>query len=463
MPRAGPFVGGLRLFGCGHLHRSLREKRHACALRPGSAAVRSPASLSANPGAAPMSRAVTRTLASPASPAAMNEMAYQVRGTARVVPADHNDEGCIAGLGQGRAVDAAPLCPGHMVTDLPSARTADLAGRLVRVEPLRLAARRTEVLRLAAYLLVGLLFLALLAAAPLGTLWLLGSFVTRHMAAIVATLFGSVAGVFWLAIATFRRLSRLGADVEPRYHAAFRDEVIAPTLSEALPGAEVVDGAAAGATTLDASGLFAREHDRVEVSLAVERAVAAAPLRLEVLRAWRRGYSYDRNQSVGVTVFRGLLARVARGAELPGTVRVVDQEVYAGADRPHWGVVRRRGTVRVTQPAERLDNGVGIVLDEGMSGAPPVAYAIARLWPRLREAVGGPVFVSVDASGTYLACPTPASGRALLEASLVTANDAEELAGEVERLRRVVEAAGWLAETVASAGVSGEGVSARRS
>lgn len=350
-----------------------------------------------------------------------------------------------------------------MVTASPSAHSADLAGRLVGVEPLRLAARRTEVLRLAAYLLVGLLFLALLAAAPIGSLWLLGRFVTRHMAAIVATLVGSVAGVFWLAIATFRRLSRLGSDVEPRYRAAFRDEVIAPTLSAALPGTVVDTDAATGASTLDASGLFAREHHRVEVTLAADGAVAAAPLRLEVLRAWRRGYSYDRKQSVDVTVFRGVLACVARGVELPGTVRVVDQEVYAGADRPRWGVVRRRGTVRVTQPAERLESGVEIVLDEGMSGAPPVAYAIAQLWPRLREAVGGPVFVWVGSSGTYLACPMPASGRALLEASLVSANDVERLAGEVERLRRIAEAAGWLAETVASARAADEVVPVRRS
>lgn len=337
-----------------------------------------------------------------------------------------------------------------MVTPPPSARSADLSGRLARVEPLRLAARRTEWLRLAAYLVAGLVSLALLAAVPVGALWLLGSFVTRHLAAIVATLLASVGGVLWLAIATFRRLSRWRADVEPRYRDAFRDEVIAPTLAEVLPGM-VVDAGAAGAVSLDASGLFAREHDRVEVTLAADGAVADAPLRLEVLRAWRRGYSYDRKQSVDVTVFRGVLARLGRGADLPGTVRVVDEEVYAGADRPRWGVVRRQGTVRVTEPADRLEPGVAIVLDEGTTGAPPVAYAVARIWPRLREAAGGPVFVSVNASGTYLACPTPSSWRALLEAGVTAADGAEELAGELERLGRIAQAAGGLAEVVGTA------------
>jgi hypothetical protein len=103
-----------------------------------------------------------------------------------------------------------------MVTALPSALSADLAGRLARVEPLRLAARRTEWLRLTAWVLAGLLFLALLLAVPAAALWLLGNFVTRHMAAIVATLLASVAGVFWLAIVTFRHLSRWRADAEPR-------------------------------------------------------------------------------------------------------------------------------------------------------------------------------------------------------------------------------------------------------
>lgn len=339
--------------------------------------------------------------------------------------------------------------------------SADLAGRLARVEPLRLAARRTEVLRLVARVLAGLLFLALLLAAPAGALWLLGSFVTRHAAAIAATLLASVAGVFWLAIAAFRRLSRWRADAEPRYRAAYRDEVIAPALAEVAPGVAVDAGSGAGAATLDASGLFSREHRSVEVTLAADGVAAGAPLRLEVLRAWRHRHASS-ERSGDVTVFRGVLVHVARGVALPGTVRVVDEEVYAGADRPRWGVVRRRGTVRVTEPAERLEPGVAIVLDEGAAGAPPVAYAIARLWPRLREAVGGPVFVSVGAGGTCLACPTPASWRALLEAGVTAADGAGELSREVERLGRIVQAAGWLAETVAAAGTAGEVVPARR-
>jgi hypothetical protein len=322
------------------------------------------------------------------------------------------------------------------------ALTAVLAERLARVEPLRRAALRTELLRLAAYGAAGLAFLALLPATAVGSMWLLGNFVTQNLAIVVPAMLAAVAGVIALAIVTFKRLTRWRATPDADYRAAFRSMVIAPTLREALPDFVIDSAPAFDAAAFDASALFAPADDRHEVSLALTGTIDGQRLRIWVLRVWRHGYSHDRKQSVDVTIFRGLQVHAPASLAMRGTVRVVSRHEYEGGDRPKWGVVRRGGTVRVTQPVDGLPHEAALVLDEGMTDPPPVAAALAGAWPSLRAAMAtaAPAFASVNAGGLYAAWATPASHRAMLEAELSAPNNADELAREAVALQRAVAA-----------------------
>lgn len=327
-----------------------------------------------------------------------------------------------------------------MIAGVEPALAAVLAERLARVEPLRRAASRTEWQRLAAYGAAGLAFLALLPAAAVGSMWLLGNFVTQNLVIVVPAMLATVAGVIALAIVTFKRLTRWRAAPEADYRAAFRSEVIVPTLREALPGFVVDAAPAFDAAAFDASALFAPARDRHEVSLALTGTIDGQQLRVSVLRVWRHSYSHDRKQSADVTIFRGLQVHAPAATGQRGTVRVVSRHEYQGGDRPEWGVVRRGGTVRVTQPVDGLPQDAALVLDEGMNEPTPVAAALVRAWPALRAATAAPVFTSVNAGGLYAAWATPASHRAMLEAELTAPNDAGELAREVAALQRAVAA-----------------------
>jgi len=275
---------------------------------------------------------------------------------------------------------------------------------------------------------------------PVGLAFLRISGVTAGQLQRLLVIESAVAGVIGLAIVTFKRLTRWRATPDADYRAAFRSEVIAPTLREALPGFVVDSAAVFDAAALDAGALFAPANDRREVSLVLTGTIDGQRLRVSVLHVWRHGYSHDRKQSVDVTIFRGLLVHAPAALALPGTVRVVSRNQYKGGDGPDWGVVRRGGTVRVTQPVDGLPHEAALVLDEGTTDPPPVAAALVRAWPSLRAATAAPVFASVNAGGLYAAWAAPASQRAMLEAELSAPNDADELSREAVALQRAVAA-----------------------
>ncbi len=320
---------------------------------------------------------------------------------------------------------------------------AALRQRIPLVEALRRRARSVAWRRAAGCLVLGVLFLAALAGAVVGSLWVLGNFVTQNLWIVVPSMLASVVAVVVLFVGAFKAAARWGEDVERRYVTTFRSQVVLPTLGEGLPGCTPSVDGLIDIATFDASALFSPHHDHrlFESHYGLTGRVQGAPLRGSMVRARKHVHSREgRQHQPDVTFFKGIFFHVDYPVDVPGTVRLVDDRLYLGADRPEWGISRRENTVRVQSGFDAFDRESLAVVDQGQEVIPPLPEAAFHVWPKVRALIDRPVFASFNATGLYLAVAIRSGDRLPLEERLNTANRAEDLADDIELLQRVVRA-----------------------
>ncbi|MCL4849458.1 MAG: hypothetical protein KJ066_23140 [Acidobacteria bacterium] len=318
-----------------------------------------------------------------------------------------------------------------------------LRQRLPLLEDLRRRARSVAWRRAAGCLVLGVLFLAALAGTAVGSLWVLGNFVTQSLWIVVPLMLASVVAVVVLFVGAFKAAARWGEDVERQYVTTFRNQVVLPTLDEGLPGCTPSADGLIDIATFDASALFSSHHDHrlFESHYGLTGQVQGAAFRGSMVRARKHVHSrQNRQHQPDVTVFKGIFFHVDHPVDVPGTVRLVDDHLYPGADRPEWGIVRREHTVRVQSGVDAFDREALAVVDKDQEVIPPMPEAAFHAWPEVRALIDRPVFASFNATGLYLSVAISSGDRFPLEERLNTANRAEELADDIALIERVVRA-----------------------
>jgi hypothetical protein len=312
--------------------------------------------------------------------------------------------------------------------------------RLPLVEALRRKTRSLALLQLAGYITIFVFFLALLVGGFVGTIWYLGNFVTQNLVVVFGTALAVAAGVILLAIFSFKRFARWRGDAQDEYVAAFRNQVVLPTLRDFLPGLSVSSEGTMSVDTFKASQLFEPSHDRFKAAYGFEGSLGGVRFMGSTIRAWKYIHEVRHERMEDVTYFNGLFFHLERPVSWPGTVRLVDRQHYATGEAGGIRVVRRSGTAHVHNVAEAFDPGAMLVIDEAVGTPPAIPEQAFRTWLELRKLLGKPLFLSFNATGVYLALAIPESQRWPLEERLHAPNQAKELAEDTERLQRALRA-----------------------
>jgi hypothetical protein len=322
-----------------------------------------------------------------------------------------------------------------------AAMAAALRERLAPVEGLRKRARTVAASMLAGYLVLGLFSLAVLAVAVVGALWLVTHFVSDHPLVMLGATVAGFAGGLTLAILAFKAFSRLGDRAEAAYVSGYEQQAILPTLREALPGCTVTAEGNVDLATFDASGLFRTGADFFSARFGFAGVAGGVAYRASVVEARKAPSVHKDNHSKPIRYFVGVFVRLERPVNVPGTVRLVHAEAYQGGQYSAWGIQPPHGIVKAANGLAMLDAAGAVILDKGETTVPPVPPRIFETWAELRQRLGRPIFVSFNATGSYLAVATGTEKlpRLPLGESLGT-NDPEELASEIELVQRVRQA-----------------------
>lgn len=322
-----------------------------------------------------------------------------------------------------------------------------LRARIAQVEPLRKQARRTEWLRIVGVAALVLLGLALLAGSAVGSLWVMGNYVTKNMIAVFGVMLVSVGVVVYVSVRTVNAFLHWREGDNTIYVDQFREHVIAATLREALPGCSTALEGMIDAAAFEASELFAKGPDQFRSTGGFSGTARGAPFRGSVLQVKKKTYSSERRTDVLVPYLTGIFVQLQFPVDVRSTVRLVDARVYEGWEGLKWGVVRRGRTVKAKSGIAEFDANSMVVLDEGETAVPPIPESLYRKFLEVRELVGQPVFVSLNATGLYVVVAVEAD-RLPLEERLNTANRPEALAREFELIRRTAKAAAILREAL---------------
>ncbi len=324
---------------------------------------------------------------------------------------------------------------------------AALRARIAQVEPLRKKARRTEWLRVLGVAILVLLGLALLAGAAVGSIWVVGNFVTTNMAVVIGVMLVSASLSVYASVRAVNAFLHWREGDVAAYEEQFRRQVIAATLREALPGCATSLDGVIDAAVFEASALFSRGPDLIRSTGSFSCTCGGTRFRGSVMQVKRESYSSERRTNVKIPTMTGVFVHLERPVDVRSTVRLADARVYEGWEGLKWGVARRANTVKAASGVAEFDTDSMVVLDEGETAVPPMPKRLYERFVEVRKLVGQPIFVSLNATGVYLAVAVEAE-RLPLEPRLNTANRPEELAGEFELLRRTVGGVNILSEAL---------------
>lgn len=315
------------------------------------------------------------------------------------------------------------------------------------LEPARKAAQVARGGELARYGLLFLAYLAALAAAVVGTIWLVG----RHLsqAPLVFGAAGLLAGVLvtGVAIKAGRAMARRGADPGAAYEAAHFETLVLPLMREALPGCTVLRRPLIDTPTFDESRLFAPHHEVFEGRCGVEGVSDNTLWRASVLRVQHRGR--DRHGGTRLLrTFAGVYLHVVHPGEQPQPIRLVDQALRSAEERFALPAGAVFSLAPEADPAftERF---VRLV--------PPKAKDLPLLPAAVRHAclavcrqLPGPALLSFTSSGVHVAIPAPAHQLPAFEAGGLGTPDAGRMAGELDLFERLPAVALTLGQALSS-------------
>ncbi|MCL4795245.1 MAG: hypothetical protein KJZ84_11835 [Bryobacteraceae bacterium] len=330
--------------------------------------------------------------------------------------------------------------------DAPSPFLSALEARLAGIAEVRRreeAANRRSLLRLVSAVVATVV---LLAGGTIGVLWVMGNFVSRQPLALFAAALCVWALVGYLAYRMFGGSLRTGDAEAHDLKRAFREQVLLPTLREALPGCEVTTDTLFDQDAVRASRLFHGNFNRLAHTCGFAGQAGGAAFQATVLRiAYREfreplqprlgrgGHKRKWNDHRFGHFFSGLLVRIDRPGPFASTVRLADP-VYQ--HRPYGYETARAVNVVLAKTGDAaFDSEFLLVLDQEHPQAPPIPEALRRLCGELSQRFDRPVFLSFTATGIYLAVAT-GDGRLPLQVEFLEEPAAEVLAEELELIRK---------------------------
>jgi len=332
---------------------------------------------------------------------------------------------------------------------------ADLEARVAALDPLRRRARRTTIVRVAVLVVLALLTIVAMVAAPVAVLagadaccepmlkthrWLIAVLFLGSGIAVVAA--GVAAGVFAYRV--------IGNALGDGYRRRFLDEVAAPLLSSAAPGAAVDVGRGLERAELERSALFP-EHLVYDTAFRVDGRAAGVAWTAGDVKAWR-----DVATSAGSTSARtrltwlhGLYAWVDVPCPVPTPVLVVGESYIDTGIR----MARRMDLLRGETGDPAFDAVFQVLVGDKEREVPGLPADLRRALVDLRVQFGADAYFAVTPAGVAIAVPVYGrmmqDSRRLLEARLLAANEAGELQREADLLAGVPAAAARISQAVA--------------
>jgi hypothetical protein len=328
---------------------------------------------------------------------------------------------------------------------------ASIRQRLAPLEQARPVLRRKVLANTALLVLVLLCALPLAFAAAVGCVWLLGTYVSQSVLSVIV---GFPAGITLVAYGTYRIARPLlgrAAAIQQAYGQRWVDEFANPEMRAALPGATVPAAAGIDSSAVLASQLLSFSQ-RASIDADLGCSGSSGDMRWSAVRLNIHTTTDDRQRDVTHTQhhFRGWFIRLDHPAAWPGTVRLVDRAVHTTHVVGYSNLTPAgQGVVSIGSGDPVFDATGMIVLDQQHPTLPSLPTGLLQAWLAVRKHLDHPIFLALNASGSYLAIAT-GDGPLPLDYNWIVASDAERLAADVHTLRQLPAAIGLLATALAA-------------
>lgn len=327
---------------------------------------------------------------------------------------------------------------------------ATIEQRLHPLERARPALRRKIVLGALLVVVLGVAALPAAAFAAGGIAWLLHTYVSDS---VLSAIIGFPSGVALVAYATYRvvrPLAKWGAALQLTFGERWRDEVEVPLVREALRGVRVTPDSSLDHAAFQASRLFSGSSgDEFVASLGFSGSNHGIAWRAGRINVHRTTVNRQENRANTSWRMRGWYVHMEHAAPYPGTVRLVDKPVYTTFVPGYSNLSRASQVVRIDSGVSAFD-AVGLVLlDEKHRTLPPLPPGLLEAWVAVRERLGRPIFLSLNAGGTYFAVAT-GDGMLPLDYRWMLPNRPERLAADVITVRQLPWAIAQFTEALAS-------------
>lgn len=274
-------------------------------------------------------------------------------------------------------------------------------------------------------------------AAGSGLGWLLKTYVSDTA---LGALMGYAAGILMTGYAAFlaiRHLMRRGEAAQLNFGKRWHEEVVLPLLLDARLGDFMTPERTLHLETFRASGLFGgNSDDQFDTALPIggkSHGMAWFGARVSVHQT-----TAGRENSGGITSWRlrGWYFNLAHAAPWAGTVRLVEKPVYTAFVSGHTKISRATRVVKTESGDPAFEAQGMIVLDEAHPHLPSLPPGLLQAWLRVRDRLGLPIFLSLNAGGTYLGIST-GDGPLPLDYDWATRNDPKRIATDLSILREI--------------------------
>lgn len=314
---------------------------------------------------------------------------------------------------------------------------ATVRQRLAPLEATRTALRRKIIL--GTVLGVALVIAAIPGAFVVGGSfgWLLTTYVHDT---VFSLLIGYAAGIVVTGYVTYRIIRRFmlgGEAAQLGFGKRWHEDIVLPLLRESRPGVKVAPESTLDHETFRASQMFSGStDDQFDSALGISgtsHGIAWHGARVNVHYT-----TASRDNSGGHTAWRlrGWYFHLAHPSPWPGTVRLVDKPIYTTFVPGHTKISRAARVVKIDSGDTAFEAHGVIALDEGYRRLPPLPSGLLQAWVSVRERVGLPIFLALNASGTYLGVST-GDGPLPLDYNWATANDPNRLAADLLSMRQL--------------------------
>jgi hypothetical protein len=313
--------------------------------------------------------------------------------------------------------------------------TAVLRERIESVEPARLRARYANFVRIGLLAVLGVCALPVLIGGVFGAVWLSGRYIAQSLVLVIVVFLVAVPAISYLLFLAGRRIFQIRAATVPEYEDAFCEQVVAPSLREALPGCRVSAARLEDPATYHGSRLFKKDFVSFEGRILLTGTLDGVPWRCESLQVMVADYSGNihTRRRTHFVAFRGLLVHLARQRSTCAPLRLLC--LPPGIEAPGHRLLLPAAHLQATTGDADFDASFRIIATSRHDPPSVITESLRRACLEAWEELRHPFFVSFNETGLYLAIMTPSP--VPLEPTLYRRPRPEELAAELGLMRKL--------------------------